>query len=142
VVLTTVGCDSKSYEPTPPVASSLVGTTQTAVLVGYDAKAKLVEFSPAVLYVGGNGMGNYEAVAGASTYKFPLASDPTVLSAKELCPAGKPDGKLTGTTPCTVDQLIVALMARPQGSDPIGARVTIDPYGEVTKVAEIEGPGN
>ena len=105
-------CGRGSYTPPPPAVSSLLGTTQLAVLVGYDAKAKLVELSPAVLHVEGDGKGHYEAAAGASTYSLPLSADPRILSAKALCPGGKPDRDLMGTTPCTVDQLIVSLMTR------------------------------
>ena len=142
VLVSAGGCGSSSYEPTPPAASSLAGTTQTAVLLGYDAKAKLVEFSPAVLYVQDNGIGYYQAVAGAATYRFPLSTNSAVLSAKTLCPGGKPDANLLGTTPCTVDELTTALAAQPRGAEPIGARLTIDSHGEITKIAEAEGPGN
>ncbi|WP_370372192.1 hypothetical protein [Catenulispora sp. GP43] len=127
-VLACVGaCGSRSYEPSAPSASSLRGTTQTAVLVGYDAKARLLAFSPAVLYVGSDGTGTYEAVAGASTYTFPLSGDPTVL---------------IGTAPYSVDRLAAALAARPRSADPIAARVAIDPQGEITKIAEVAAPGS
>jgi hypothetical protein len=123
--------------PSLPPSSSLSGAAQVAVLTGYDDKAKLVELSPAVLHTEG-GTRYYQAIAGVPTFKYPLSNYVTILSAKTLCPGGKPDGNLLGTTPCTVDQLIVALMTHPHGADPIAAQVVVDPYGEITKIAEAE----
>lgn len=116
----------------------LAGTTQTALLVGYDDKEKLIELSPAAVDVGGHGERHFRAIAGQPVYKLLLSSDPTVLSAKQLCPGGKTDRDLIGTTPCTVDQLLVAVMTHAAGGDPIAAKVVIDPYGEVVEVAEAE----
>ncbi|MEY9893927.1 hypothetical protein ABIA31_007608 [Catenulispora sp. MAP5-51] len=127
-ILTLVGaCGSRSYEPVAPAASALRGTTQVAVLVGYDAKTRLLAFSPAVLYVGSNGKGTYEPVAGASTYTFPLSSDPTVL---------------IGTTPCSIEQFADSLTTHPRTADPIAARLAIDPRGEITKITEVTAPGS
>lgn len=139
VLASLAACRRSSDAPPPlPPASALVGTTQIAVLVGYDDQAKLVELSPAAVGVGAHGERHYKAIAGQPVYKLPLSSDPTVLSAKLLCPGGKADRDLIGTTPCTVDQLIVAVMTHAAGGDPIAAKVVIDPYGEITKVSEAE----
>lgn len=80
----------------------------------------------------------YKAIAGVPTFKYPLSSHVTILSAKSLCPGGKPDGRLLGTTPCTADQLIAALRAQPHGADPVAAQVVVDPDGKITEIAEAE----
>lgn len=138
VLATLQGCGARSEPPPVNAPSALVGTTQIAVLVGYDDKAKLVELSPAALHVEAHGVRRYAAVPGSPVYRLPLSGDPTVLSAKVLCPGGKVDRDLLGTVPCSADQLVVAIMAHPAGTETIAAQVVIDPYGQIIKVAEAE----
>lgn len=138
LVLALVGaCSTLSDGRSLPPEASLSEGPHFAVLTGYDDKAKLVEFSPAVLHAEG-GTRHYQAIPGVPTSRYPLSAYVKVLSAKALCPGGRPDGDHLGTTPCTTDQLIVALMTHPHGADPIAAQVAVDPYGEITRIAEAE----